>query len=42
MVGFLPLNISDEDSIALVLQHADHCLQYGEDEEPKDPGDVEM
>lgn len=39
MVGFLPLNAHDEDSINLILQHVDHCLQYGEDEEPKDPGD---
>eukprot|EP01127_Copromyxa_protea_P010090 TRINITY_DN2429_c0_g1_i1.p1 TRINITY_DN2429_c0_g1~~TRINITY_DN2429_c0_g1_i1.p1 ORF type:complete len:273 (+),score=39.24 TRINITY_DN2429_c0_g1_i1:30-848(+) len=41
MVGFLPLDISDEDSIALVLQHVDHCIQFGEDEEPKDPGDAD-
>ena len=29
-VSFLPLNIREEDSIALVLAHADHALQYGE------------
>lgn len=39
MVGFLPLNTQDEESIAFVLQHIDQCLQFGDDEEPKDPGD---
>ena len=32
-VSFLPLNVRDEDSIALVLAHADHALQYGENTE---------
>lgn len=31
MVSFLPLNISDEDSIDHVLAHIDHTIQYGED-----------
>jgi len=31
MVGFIPLNISDEDSIAHVLATVDHAIQYGED-----------
>jgi hypothetical protein len=31
MVGFLPLNINDEDSIAHVLATVDHAIQYGED-----------
>jgi GTPase SAR1 family protein len=30
-VSFLPLNVKDEDSIAFVLAHADHCMCYGED-----------
>jgi len=31
MVGFLPLNITDEDSLEHVLAHVDHTIQYGED-----------
>jgi hypothetical protein len=31
MVGFVPLNINDEDSIAHVLTTVDHAIQYGED-----------
>jgi GTPase SAR1 family protein len=34
-VSFLPLDITDEDSIAFVLAHADHCIQFGEDAEVK-------
>ena len=36
MVSFVPMDVSDEDSIALVLQYVDHAIQYGEDAEPKD------
>ncbi|KAK9839039.1 hypothetical protein WJX74_008262 [Apatococcus lobatus] len=31
MVSFLPLDITDEDSIQELLIHIDHALQYGED-----------
>jgi len=31
MVGFVPLNINDEDSITHVLATVDHATQYGED-----------
>jgi len=31
MVGFIPLNIGDEESIAHVLATVDHAIQYGED-----------
>lgn len=31
MVSFLPLDITDEDSIDHVLAHVDHAVQYGED-----------
>lgn len=31
MVGFIPLNINDEDSIMHVLATVDHAIQYGED-----------
>mmetsp|Transcript_19529 Transcript_19529/g.40762 ORF Transcript_19529/g.40762 Transcript_19529/m.40762 type:complete len:266 (-) Transcript_19529:39-836(-) len=34
-VSFLPLNVRDEESIKLVLAHADHALQWGENEEVK-------
>mmetsp|Transcript_17462 Transcript_17462/g.37856 ORF Transcript_17462/g.37856 Transcript_17462/m.37856 type:complete len:334 (+) Transcript_17462:18-1019(+) len=33
MVSFLPLNITDEESIDLVLMAVDHTVQYGEDAE---------
>uniref|UniRef100_A0A7S2XYS1 GPN-loop GTPase 3 n=1 Tax=Fibrocapsa japonica TaxID=94617 RepID=A0A7S2XYS1_9STRA len=39
MVSFVPLDLRDEDSIGLVLAHADHVIQYGEDLEPKEPKD---
>ncbi|KAI8620085.1 GPN-loop GTPase [Chytriomyces sp. MP71] len=41
MVSFLPLNIHDEDSVALILSHIDNAIQYGEDVEPKEPKDME-
>ncbi|KAJ2825363.1 hypothetical protein GGI24_003185 [Coemansia furcata] len=37
MVSFIPLNIKDEDSVAYVLSHADNAIQWGEDQEPKEP-----
>jgi GTPase SAR1 family protein len=39
MVSFLPLDISDEESIEMVLLQADHAIQYGEEAEPKEPQD---
>ncbi|KAJ2878000.1 hypothetical protein FB639_003546, partial [Coemansia asiatica] len=39
MVSFLPLNIKDEDSVAYILSHADNAIQWGEDQEPKEPVD---
>jgi len=35
MVSFVPLNITDEDSIDHVLSHIDNTIQYGEDLEVK-------
>ena len=32
-VKFVPLDRNDENSVSVVLQHVDHCMQYGEDEE---------
>ncbi|KAI8051978.1 GPN-loop GTPase [Syncephalis plumigaleata] len=40
MVGFIPLNIREEDSIEYVLSHIDNAIQYGEDQEPKEPKDM--
>eukprot|EP01128_Nolandella_sp_AFSM9_P000850 TRINITY_DN10978_c0_g1_i1.p1 TRINITY_DN10978_c0_g1~~TRINITY_DN10978_c0_g1_i1.p1 ORF type:complete len:301 (+),score=85.32 TRINITY_DN10978_c0_g1_i1:87-905(+) len=37
MVSFLPFDPHDEESISLVLQHIDHSIQFGEDEEPLEP-----
>mmetsp|Transcript_5944 Transcript_5944/g.8946 ORF Transcript_5944/g.8946 Transcript_5944/m.8946 type:complete len:293 (-) Transcript_5944:31-909(-) len=42
MVGFIPLNINDEESIGLIMQHADYITQYGENIEPKQPADEYM
>jgi len=39
MVSFIPLNIKDEESIETLMMNADYILQYGEDEEPKEPND---
>jgi hypothetical protein len=41
LVRFVPLDSTDEDEIAVVLAQADHCLQYGEEEEPKEPKEYE-
>ena len=37
MVGFIPLNVREEESIEYVLSHVDNAIQYGEDQEPKEP-----
>ncbi|KAI8143969.1 GPN-loop GTPase [Fennellomyces sp. T-0311] len=39
MVSFIPLNITDEDSVEYVLSTIDNAMQYGEDLEPKEPDD---
>ncbi|EQC33599.1 GPN-loop GTPase [Saprolegnia diclina VS20] len=39
MVAFVPMNITDEGSMDVVLQHIDHAINYGEDMEPKEPKD---
>lgn len=39
MVSFVPCDITDEDSMELVLLHVDHAIAYGEDLEPKEPRD---
>ena len=35
-MSFLPLDLSDTDSIDKVMSHVDYTMQYGEDEEPKE------
>ncbi|SCV71911.1 BQ2448_4605 [Microbotryum intermedium] len=42
MVQFLPLDVTDEESIGVVLSHIDNAIQYGEHEEPKEPHDVSL
>lgn len=39
MIGFVMLDINDEDSITAVIAHTDHAVQYGEDVEPTEPID---
>ncbi|OBZ76534.1 GPN-loop GTPase 3 [Grifola frondosa] len=36
LVSFLPLDLTNPDSIETVLSHIDYTMQYGEDEEPKE------
>lgn len=39
MVAFLPLDNSEEGSVANLLLHIDHALQFDEDTEPREPKD---
>ncbi|WOO81351.1 GPN-loop GTPase 3 [Vanrija pseudolonga] len=41
IVSFLPLDVSAEDSVNTILSHIDNMMQYGEDEEPKVPKDMD-
>jgi len=41
LVKFVPLDRTDEDSIAQVMQAVDLCTQFGEDEEVKMPREAE-
>jgi GTPase SAR1 family protein len=42
MVGFIPLDISDSDSVSLVMAHLDNMIQWDETQEPKQPPDLEV
>lgn len=42
LVKFHPMDVSDEDSINEILMTIDNVLQYGEDQEIKEPKDVEQ
>lgn len=39
LVGFTPLNLKDEDTLDVLLQKIDTCLQYYDDVEPEEPKD---
>ena len=39
MVSFVPLDVSDEESVERLLLQVDHAIQFGEDAEPKEPQD---
>ncbi|KYQ92383.1 GPN-loop GTPase 3 [Tieghemostelium lacteum] len=39
LVGFLPLDITDQESLNILLQHIDNSIQYGEDLEPQENKD---
>ncbi|EDR22854.1 hypothetical protein ENUP19_0179G0012 [Entamoeba nuttalli] len=41
LVGFSPLNIKNEETIDVLLQKIDTCLQYYDDAEPQEPKDEE-
>ncbi|KAG9002817.1 ATP binding protein [Tulasnella sp. JGI-2019a] len=41
LVSFLPLDLTDTDSLETVLSHIDYTMQYGEDEEPIEPKDMD-
>mmetsp|Transcript_16676 Transcript_16676/g.21682 ORF Transcript_16676/g.21682 Transcript_16676/m.21682 type:complete len:280 (+) Transcript_16676:80-919(+) len=41
MVSFLPLDISDEESVNVVISHIDHAIQYGENLEVKENNEDE-
>jgi hypothetical protein len=36
LVSFLPLDLTNSDSLETVVSHIDYTMQYGEDEEPKE------
>jgi len=41
LVSFLPLDLTSPDSLERVISHIDYTMQYGEDEEPKEPHDLD-
>ncbi|EKM80352.1 hypothetical protein AGABI1DRAFT_113547 [Agaricus bisporus var. burnettii JB137-S8] len=41
LVSFLPLDLTNTDSLETVISHIDYTMQYGEDEEPKEPHDLD-
>ncbi|KAI6105648.1 GPN-loop GTPase [Pisolithus sp. B1] len=41
LVSFLPLDLTSTESLEVVVSHIDFTMQYGEDEEPKEPNDLD-
>ncbi|KAF8351527.1 GPN-loop GTPase [Amanita rubescens] len=41
LVSFLPLDLTSTESLEMVVSHIDYTMQYGEDEEPKEPHDLD-
>eukprot|EP01090_Pellita_catalonica_P017907 TRINITY_DN5566_c0_g1_i1.p1 TRINITY_DN5566_c0_g1~~TRINITY_DN5566_c0_g1_i1.p1 ORF type:complete len:270 (+),score=30.63 TRINITY_DN5566_c0_g1_i1:682-1491(+) len=41
LVGFVPLDAADPDSIRYALSHVDNSMQYGENLEPREPKEVD-
>ncbi|OCB87496.1 hypothetical protein A7U60_g5401 [Sanghuangporus baumii] len=41
LVSFLPLDLTSEESLETIVSHVDYVMQYGEDEEPKEPMDLD-
>lgn len=41
LVRFVPLDRTDQESLSVLMQHLDRCLQYGEDEEVREAKDEE-
>ncbi|KIK65340.1 hypothetical protein GYMLUDRAFT_159602 [Collybiopsis luxurians FD-317 M1] len=41
LVSFLPLDLTSTDSLEYVISHIDYTMQYGENEEPKEPHDLD-
>jgi GPN-loop GTPase len=37
MVEFLPLDVSDRETVETILSYIDDCTQWAEDQEPKEP-----
>lgn len=42
LVNFIPLDVSDEDTIAAVMYQIDVCIQYGETLEVKTKDDMDI
>lgn len=41
LVSFLPLDATDDENVTDILSHIDNAVQYGEDEEPREPKDLD-
>ncbi|KAF8450438.1 ATP-binding protein Fet5 [Boletus edulis BED1] len=41
LVSFLPLDLTSTESLEVIVSHIDFTMQYGEDEEPKEPRDLD-